>query len=442
MDLCYLVDGMKPKSPCLTPKEDDIHIVKNKKPFTPLSGSKGYKYSSQSPCEQPRSLPEKQILPATPPHIEQVTVKPVPANVHLPPAASLLTKALENSQVSAPINTKTDDLANFSTHSYQPNAPPIYFSPYAPNARVVPDMNHAGYAMYPSTSVRYAMPESTMVQPQERTYSQNSTLGSLKNQIPVQVPMQVQIPVPVPHIQVNHVNQLPSMQLPQVSLGQPSLHSFPPLNKSNSMQSAATQTSQGQHPSHPLHLSNQLFPGGGAPTTQHVRSASHTEDVSEHHISASKARSSSKASVQKALNDYISVMEITTGSKNDVHTKVRQYACQYCGRCFARKSDLVRHIQIHLGIKPNVCEICGKQFIQKSALTVHRRVHTGEKPYQCKVCGRAFSDSSSLARHRRIHARDGQFSRSLKQTRSKGKLEGDDEMVPTSDGVGDFKTID
>lgn len=152
---------------------------------------------------------------------------------------------------------------------------------------------------------------------------------------------------------------------------------------------------------------------GSSPTEKQLK-VEHASSNSKfwRFVDESKRDSSRPVVSANSLKEYIKILDSDSGNELDESMSWSpnklKYACKECGRSFFRKSDLVRHIQIHLGIKPNVCTICGKQFIQRSALTVHLRVHTGEKPFGCQKCGRSFSDSSSLARHRRIHQRNAQ----------------------------------
>lgn len=53
------------------------------------------------------------------------------------------------------------------------------------------------------------------------------------------------------------------------------------------------------------------------------------------------------------------------------------------------------------------CEFCGKHFTNRSNLVVHLRSHTGEKPYKCGLCPYACAQSSKLTRHMKTHGAPG-----------------------------------
>ena len=64
------------------------------------------------------------------------------------------------------------------------------------------------------------------------------------------------------------------------------------------------------------------------------------------------------------------------GKKKDTKGENR-VTCEFCGKCFANKHLLKRHIVQHTGEKPYKCEFCEKAFTQKTNMTRHqKKVHS------------------------------------------------------------------
>ncbi|XP_066461261.1 uncharacterized protein [Eleutherodactylus coqui] len=98
------------------------------------------------------------------------------------------------------------------------------------------------------------------------------------------------------------------------------------------------------------------------------------------------------------------------GIEQSVISSDRPYSCFECGKCFAKKSNLVLHQRIHTGEKPYSCSDCGKRFSQKPNLVTHQKIHTGERPFSCSECGKFFIWRSHFVNHQRIHAEGQPFS--------------------------------
>jgi uncharacterized Zn-finger protein len=56
-----------------------------------------------------------------------------------------------------------------------------------------------------------------------------------------------------------------------------------------------------------------------------------------------------------------------------------------CHETFVRKSDLLKHKQVHSGEWPFSCDVCYKGFILEKDLVKHKELHKGEQPLSGNV---------------------------------------------------------
>lgn len=78
----------------------------------------------------------------------------------------------------------------------------------------------------------------------------------------------------------------------------------------------------------------------------------------------------------------------------------KSHLCDHCGATFTRQHNLKSHMMTHTSSKKEyVCTECNTEFRRLHDLKRHEKLHTGEKPFACEVCGRRFARADALARH-------------------------------------------
>ncbi|XP_026468916.1 uncharacterized protein LOC113372790 [Ctenocephalides felis] len=120
-----------------------------------------------------------------------------------------------------------------------------------------------------------------------------------------------------------------------------------------------------------------------------------------------------------------------------IHSDIRQYQCEFCGKDFARKYSLILHRRIHTGEKNYKCEFCNKTFRASSYLQNHRRIHTGEKPYPCEICGKPFRVRGDMKRHMSTHTRERSANGNCNGQTSKTVTKKEDLKIENKETNGD-----
>lgn len=113
-----------------------------------------------------------------------------------------------------------------------------------------------------------------------------------------------------------------------------------------------------------------------------------------------------------------SQLEVLSRHK-ETHEDKKQYKCVHCRQSFRHKVSLKSHVinyhlQDPLSMMPvsdislvmsqrleddRSCSECGKLFATRYKLQRHLRCHTGEKPYHCNFCNRSFSQTGNFKAH-------------------------------------------
>ncbi|CAH0599511.1 unnamed protein product [Chrysodeixis includens] len=89
-----------------------------------------------------------------------------------------------------------------------------------------------------------------------------------------------------------------------------------------------------------------------------------------------------------------------------LHTGEKPYVCAQCGAGFHRKSSYLQHVAIHLPDKTVQCDQCPARFKSVTLMRIHKNRHRAPQySFKCRVCDNNFARRRNVVRHlQRIHA--------------------------------------
>ncbi|CAH02081.1 Pzf1p [Kluyveromyces lactis] len=110
----------------------------------------------------------------------------------------------------------------------------------------------------------------------------------------------------------------------------------------------------------------------------------------------------------ESMDSVMSMASVTSTVSVSSSQRSKVYFCDYqgCNKSFTRPSLLTEHqLTVHHGIKPFKCDTCGKEFAKKSHLNRHMFSHTDDKPFTCSICGKGVTTRQQLKRHEITHTK-------------------------------------
>ncbi|XP_037933936.1 zinc finger protein 540-like [Teleopsis dalmanni] len=113
------------------------------------------------------------------------------------------------------------------------------------------------------------------------------------------------------------------------------------------------------------------------------------------------------AGIKNYMCPYCGVGKTTKQEWNNhitTHTKEKKFKCELCPHASHNRQNLRMHIKIvHDKIKDYACQYCGKTFGKSNACKMHETIHTGDKKHECKVCNKKFLYLKGLTKHLQTH---------------------------------------
>ena len=85
--------------------------------------------------------------------------------------------------------------------------------------------------------------------------------------------------------------------------------------------------------------------------------------------------------------------------------------CEACDMMFTTKMTLKHHMkQVHMKVKDKVCTYCGQAFFHSNVFQAHVNRHENNRPWKCEMCGKGFltqrHKKTHMDRHNLVHKCD------------------------------------